>query len=108
MSQHFNEIFFRDHHRCVYCGRDMLVDFETFMTVQEDHLVPTSKEGPHESDNIVTACSVCNMLKGNYTPNFDYDPKNPGKYIAAILEHIMHRRAVRMADFLSWTHPVKS
>ena len=106
MSQFFFEIFCRDNHRCVYCGRDMLVDFDTFMTVEEDHLVPNSKEGPNASDNIVTACRVCNMLKNNYTPNFDYDPKNPGKYISAIREHIMHRRAVRMADFVSWTHPV--
>ena len=108
MSQHFSEIFDRDKRRCVYCGRDMLVDFETFMTVQEDHLVPTGKGGLNEPENIVTACSVCNMLKGNYTPKDDYNSEKPSEYIAAIREHIMHRRAVRMADFVSWTHPVKS
>ena len=108
MSQYFSKIFECDNHRCVYCGRDMLVDFETFMTVQEDHLVPTSKGGRNERDNIVTSCSVCNMLKGNYTLTDDYNPERRNEYIAAIREHIMHRRAVRMADFASWIHPDKS
>ena len=105
MSRHFSEVFRRDKHRCVYCGRDMLVDFETLMMIQEDHLVPRSKGGLDEANNIVTACSVCNMLKGNYTPPHDYKPENRGAYIACIRKHIMSRRAERMADFVSWTHP---
>ena len=46
MSKHFSKVFENSNFRCVYCGRDMLVDFETFMTVEEDHLVPKSKGGP--------------------------------------------------------------
>ncbi len=83
----------------------MLVDFETFMTVQEDHLVPRSKGGLDEANNIVTACSVCNMLKGNYTPADDYKPEKRGAYIAANRKHIMGCRAKHMADFVPWTHP---
>ena len=103
MSKYFSKVFERDAHRCVYCGRDMLVDFETFMMVQEDHLVPTSKDGPDEVDNIVTACSVCNMLKGNHTPKDDYKTGKRGEYIAAIRKHVMSRRAKRLADFIPWT-----
>ena len=40
MSKYFNEIFERDNHRCVYCGRDLLADFESFLMAEEDHLVP--------------------------------------------------------------------
>ena len=104
MSRHFSEVFSRDKHRCVYCGRDMLVDFETFMMTQEDHLVPISRGGPDEAYNIVTACAVCNMLKGNYIPD-DCKPENRGAYIASIRKRIMSRRSERMADFVSWTHP---
>ena len=104
MSEHFSEIFSRDAHRCVYCGRDMLVDFETFMTVQEDHLVPRSKGGADEAKNIVTACSVCNMLKGDYMPD-GCKPEKRVAYIAAIRKYIMSRRAEHLANFISWTHP---
>ena len=105
MSKHFKAVFERDKGRCVYCGRDMLVDFETFMTVQEDHLVPISTGGPDEVNNIVTACSVCNMLKGAYTPPDVYKPEERVAYITAIREHVMSRRAECMAEFISWTHP---
>ena len=105
MSKHFSAVFSRDAHRCVYCGRDMLVDFETFMTVQEDHLVPRGKGGADEAKNIVTACSVCNILKDDYTPTDDYKPEERVAYIAAIRKHVMSRRAECMAEFISWTHP---
>ena len=105
MSRHFSEIFERDKYRCMYCGRDMLTDFETFMMVQEDHLVPKGKGGLDEASNIVTACSVCNLLKSDYIPPYDYKPEECGKYISDIRKHVMSRRAERMADFVSWTHP---
>ena len=45
MSTNFSKIFERDNHRCIYCGKDMLIDPDTFMSVEEDHLLPTSAEG---------------------------------------------------------------
>jgi len=105
MSTFFAEVFERDNRRCVYCGRDLMVDFETFMIVEEDHLVPQSKDGPHELANIVTACRVCNLLKGNFTPGNEYSEEKRVEYIAKIRSHIMARRAERMADYACWTHP---
>ncbi len=105
MSKYFSEIFERDKCRCVYCGRDMLTDFEIFSMVQEDHLVPIAKGGEDKPENIVTACSVCNKLKGTFDPgNFDLSKRE--EYIAKVRRHIMERRAERIrVDYISWTHP---
>lgn len=105
MSIYFAKVFERDNRRCIYCGRDLMTDFETFMIGEEDHLVPLSKGGASDIDNIVTACAVCNRLKGAYTPDDSYVPEKRLEYITKIRAHVMSRRAVKMADFASWTHP---
>ena len=49
-------VFLRDRFECVYCGDD---DELTF-----DHLVPRSRGGRTTWENVVTACSTCNLRKG--------------------------------------------
>jgi len=53
-------IFRRDNNECQYCGihKDLTLD----------HVIPSSKGGPHSWLNLVTACKRCNAKKGNYTP----------------------------------------
>ncbi len=103
MSKHFKEVFQRDHYRCVYCGRDMMVDFETFMTIQEDHLVPLSKGGKDVPDNVVIACAVCNSLKHDYLPpSMKLTADNRTQYIAEIRKHVMSQRAIKMKDYVDW------
>jgi 5-methylcytosine-specific restriction endonuclease McrA len=51
----------RDQHRCRYCGaaeRPLAVD----------HLLPISRGGCAEIDNLVAACKPCNSRKKNRTP----------------------------------------
>lgn len=47
----------RDGRKCVYCSstHDLTID----------HVVPLSKGGDNEWDNLVTACKSCNCKKGN-------------------------------------------
>jgi 5-methylcytosine-specific restriction endonuclease McrA len=52
-------LFLRDKFACQYCGAD---DDLTF-----DHLVPRSRGGQTTWINVVAACSVCNLRKGNLT-----------------------------------------
>ena len=54
-------VFLRDSFACVYCGSP---DDLTF-----DHLIPRSRGGITSWDNIVTACSPCNLKKGGRMPN---------------------------------------
>ncbi len=49
-------VFLRDRFTCQYCGD---LDDLTF-----DHLIPRSRGGLTRWDNVVTACSPCNLKKG--------------------------------------------
>ncbi len=53
-------VFARDSWTCQYCGSGGR------LTV--DHMLPRSRGGPSEWENIVTACAPCNRRKGNRTP----------------------------------------
>ena len=53
-------VFARDEHRCVYCGTDE-GPFEC------DHIMPVSRGGTNELENLATACIDCNRAKGDMT-----------------------------------------
>lgn len=54
------ELFQRDHHTCLYCGKSMKNKLLT-----RDHVKPLSKGGRDIWSNVVTACRRCNTHKGN-------------------------------------------
>lgn len=47
----------RDHGICHYCGRDN--------STSCDHLIPVSKGGTDNDDNLVCSCWPCNQKKGD-------------------------------------------
>ncbi len=53
-------VFLRDKFSCQYCGEEHHSHHLTF-----DHVVPRSKGGKTEWENVVAACSDCNVSKGN-------------------------------------------
>jgi hypothetical protein len=107
MSKFFSDLFDRDNHRCVYCGRDLMVDFESFMLTQEDHLISRKSGGEDDELNRVIACYVCNVLKGDFCPPIKLTSQTKTRYIDAVRDHIMARRSKHMRDFASWTHEEK-
>jgi len=56
-------ILLRDRNTCQYCST-MLPSGELTL----DHVIPSSRGGPHSWLNLVTACKRCNTKKGDYTP----------------------------------------
>ncbi|TVQ34929.1 MAG: HNH endonuclease [Geminicoccaceae bacterium] len=56
-------LFLRDRFGCQYCGTRFRAEDLTF-----DHVVPRSRGGQTSWDNIVTACTRCNLQKGNKLP----------------------------------------
>lgn len=54
-----SEVFARDQHACVYCGRDA-----SLVELTVDHVEPRMRGGDHSSGNLVTACTDCNRAKG--------------------------------------------
>lgn len=53
-------VFARDDHRCQYCGD---------IAESIDHVMPRSRGGQHEWDNVVAACRRCNLGKRDRTPD---------------------------------------
>lgn len=53
-------VFLRDRFTCQYCGSREDLTF--------DHVVPRSKGGQTTWDNVVAACSPCNLRKGDLLP----------------------------------------
>ncbi|MEE8271396.1 MAG: HNH endonuclease [Alphaproteobacteria bacterium] len=56
-------VFLRDRFSCQYCGDRYPTHDLTF-----DHVIPRSRGGRTTWQNVVTACSVCNLRKGNRMP----------------------------------------
>ena len=54
-------VFLRDRFSCQYCGAREELTF--------DHVIPRSKGGQTEWENVVAACSPCNLSKGDKLPN---------------------------------------
>ncbi len=57
-------VFLRDRFSCQYCGYHHSTPDLTF-----DHVVPRSKGGRTVWENVVTACSACNLRKGSRLPS---------------------------------------
>ena len=52
----------RDNFTCQYCGNN-----ERSLTV--DHIIPKSRGGKSNWNNVVVACKPCNLKKGNQAPS---------------------------------------
>jgi 5-methylcytosine-specific restriction endonuclease McrA len=60
-------LFARDGYSCQYCGRHRR-DLGHRESLTRDHIVPLSRGGDNQWANVVTACSRCNLRKGNRLP----------------------------------------
>lgn len=72
------EVFKRDNFTCFYCGRHV-----PDVILELDHIMPISRGGTNEIDNLVTSCADCNRGKGG-VPLSELASK--GKYLGAKAE----------------------
>ncbi|MCS6773267.1 MAG: HNH endonuclease [Anaerolineae bacterium] len=56
-------LLLRDNYTCQYCGAQPAREQLTI-----DHVIPRSRGGRTEWENVVIACAACNRRKGNRTP----------------------------------------
>ena len=54
----------KTNHRCAYCGIDLAIAKKS---THIDHIIPYSKGGETEIDNLYAACTSCNLLKMSRT-----------------------------------------
>ena len=97
-------VFLRDGFSCQYCGQSFPTPDLTF-----DHLVPRSRGGRTTWTNVVTACTRCNLAKGNRLPQEAHmlpriPPHQPTRYILqergrAFPPNYLHES---WRDFLYW------
>lgn len=57
-------LLLRDSYQCQYCAKDLKKESATI-----DHVIPRSKGGKTVWENVVIACSRCNLKKGGNTPS---------------------------------------
>ena len=55
------EVFLRDRYTCQYCGKKS-------QELTLDHVIPRRQRGSHAWNNVVAACSRCNLRKAGRTP----------------------------------------
>ena len=67
-------LFHRDGHLCMYCGGRF-----KHSELTRDHVIPTSRGGPDDWTNCVTACGACNRQKSNRTPEEAGQPPRPSR-----------------------------
>lgn len=73
-------VFLRDRFSCQYCNGRLPTPDLTF-----DHVIPRSRGGKTNWENVVTACAHCNLRKGNKMPadarmHPTYTPRVPTTY----------------------------
>lgn len=69
-------VFYRDHGKCVFCGKDLDVSFTKTRSVNYDHIIPLNKYGANDPCNLQTTCEHCNKSKKNKElyPLYKYEP----------------------------------
>jgi len=99
-------IFARDRYRCQYCG-----DKGKMADLTYDHVIPRSRGGKTEWNNIATSCYSCNNVKGNRTPSeagmkLQTKPKQP-TWVPSMMIRINRESAPNAwKEYLWWTSPL--
>jgi len=96
----YKRVYLRDNYRCVYCGRFLLADFDSWASLHTDHLVPEAAGGDDSEENMVTSCPTCNNRKGDFRPGMELTTASRKELIQTIRQHIAGRRAEWMQEFL--------
>jgi len=91
------ELFHRDHHLCMYCGRS-----SRHSELTRDHVIPLSQGGRNHWSNVVTACKRCNTHKGGLTPEQAKMPLLAIPYIPNIAEYLVLRNRRILVDQMAF------
>lgn len=97
-------IWLRDGGRCAYCKVPLATHEVTF-----DHVMPRSRGGTADWDNIVCSCSACNCRKGNRTPeecglSLSPPPKRPAQLELARSARLLGKSSPAPRDWLDFLY----
>jgi 5-methylcytosine-specific restriction endonuclease McrA len=86
-------LFGRDKQLCLYCGEHFARHELT-----RDHVLPLSRGGRDEWENVVTACTHCNLKKSNRTPQQAHMPLLAVPFRPSWVEHLILSNRNILAD----------
>lgn len=86
-------LFARDRSICLYCGNHC-----NRGELTRDHVLPVSKGGRDEWENVVSACLACNLKKSNRTPQQAHMPLLAVPYRPSWVEHLILSNRNILAD----------
>lgn len=86
-------LFARDRMLCLYCGAPF-----SRGELTRDHVLPVSKGGQDEWENVVSACLACNLKKSNRTPQQANMPLLAVPYRPSWVEHLILSNRNILAD----------
>lgn len=109
-SNGWPQVYEVSRYHCVYCRKDISTSVDEICASTIDHLVPqhlfpetgAHDLGPNHLSNLVTACAVCNSLKGGWAPapsSRAWDSRRT--YIGAVRKHLESERANRAKRYAS-------
>lgn len=70
MNRYYGAISERANHRCEYCQAPEVVFNFPF---EVEHIIPLSRQGTNDADNLALACRSCNLRKGNRVSGYEPD-----------------------------------
>ncbi|MFH1258497.1 MAG: HNH endonuclease [Elusimicrobiota bacterium] len=98
-------------YKCCYCGKKFISE-----KLNLEHIIPLSRGGKTNWDNVVTACICCNLKKGNRFPNEagmallikPTKPKWRGKY-SLVIPSILKTKTSwqRFIDNIYWNSEIE-
>ena len=94
-------LFVRDKGHCQYCGKKLNRGRFTL-----DHVIPKSKGGSTDWNNLVVSCERCNIKKGDKSlkeVGFTLNPK-PCQPKTSFLFTIIEEAPADWLDFLAYTY----
>lgn len=86
-------LFARDRYLCMYCGNH----FQR-QALTRDHVLPVSRGGRDEWENVVAACTHCNTRKGSRTPQQAHMPLLAVPFRPSWVEHLILSNRNILAD----------
>ncbi len=94
------ELFLRDAHLCMYCGKQ----FEE-SNLTRDHVIPISRGGKDRWLNVVAACRNCNTRKGNRIPEQARMPLLAIPYVPNWAEYLALSNRKILGDQMDFLKP---
>ena len=94
------ELFRRDRHTCLYCGKS-----HSDGELTRDHVMPVSRGGANCWSNVVAACRRCNAHKADKTPEEAGMPLLAIPYVPNAAEYLALRNRRILADQMDFLKP---